>query len=191
LRKLLRFLTILVLSVITISTIPPSDLSNLVNHSLKSSVYSTTTFVYAQDDSGSSEGDVPINPETIPGDMSSDDSATCADGYHRSPSGDCELVTDTTGMSRCADGYHRSPSGDCERVGRSNTSNNINSNSNLIIGSKPNNNNNNNNLKSTYKEIIITPSNTNPYIKNTYLDNGPIDCSNGVDCIQGLNQLIT
>ena len=40
----------------------------------------------------------------------------CPDGSHRSPSGDCERVTDTSGMERCPDGSHRSPSGDCERV---------------------------------------------------------------------------
>ena len=40
----------------------------------------------------------------------------CQNGYHRSPSGDCERVTDTRGMPRCHNGYHRSPSGICERV---------------------------------------------------------------------------
>ena len=43
-------------------------------------------------------------------------SARCPNGYHKSPSGDCEKVTDTKGMPRCPDGYHRSPDGDCERV---------------------------------------------------------------------------
>ena len=40
----------------------------------------------------------------------------CPDGFHRSPDGDCEEVTDTKGMERCPDGFHRSPDGDCERV---------------------------------------------------------------------------
>ena len=40
----------------------------------------------------------------------------CPDGTHRSPSGDCEVVTDTKGMPRCPDGSHRSPDGDCEKV---------------------------------------------------------------------------
>jgi plastocyanin len=48
---------------------------------------------------------------------SSGSSSRCPDGYHRSPSGDCERVTDTRGMPRCPDGYHRSPSGYCEYVG--------------------------------------------------------------------------
>jgi endonuclease YncB( thermonuclease family) len=43
--------------------------------------------------------------------------ARCPDGYHMSPSGDCEKVTHTGGgLPRCPDGYHRSPSGDCEQV---------------------------------------------------------------------------
>jgi endonuclease YncB( thermonuclease family) len=45
--------------------------------------------------------------------------ARCQNGYHKSPSGDCEKVTDTKGMPRCEDGYHRSPDGDCERVSSS------------------------------------------------------------------------
>jgi hypothetical protein len=49
-------------------------------------------------------------------DDSSGDSSRCDDGSHRSPSGDCERVTNTKGMPRCDDGYHRSPSGHCERV---------------------------------------------------------------------------
>jgi hypothetical protein len=37
-------------------------------------------------------------------------------GYNVSPSGDCERVTNTSGIPQRPDGYHRSPSGDCERV---------------------------------------------------------------------------
>ncbi|WP_144730344.1 hypothetical protein [Candidatus Nitrosocosmicus arcticus] len=48
--------------------------------------------------------------------VTSDNNSRCPDGFHRSPSGDCERVTDTSGMERCPDGFHRSPSGDCERV---------------------------------------------------------------------------
>ncbi|HET6589017.1 MAG TPA: hypothetical protein VFG45_02515 [Candidatus Nitrosocosmicus sp.] len=49
-------------------------------------------------------------------DDDSNDSSRCPDGFHRSPDGDCERVTDTSGMERCPDGFHRSPDGDCERV---------------------------------------------------------------------------
>jgi hypothetical protein len=45
-----------------------------------------------------------------------DSDARCKNGYHKSPSGDCEKVTDTKGMPRCPDGFHRSPDGDCESV---------------------------------------------------------------------------
>ena len=46
-------------------------------------------------------------------------SARCPNGYYKSPSGDCEQVTDTKGMPRCEIRYHRSPDGDCERVSSS------------------------------------------------------------------------
>lgn len=45
--------------------------------------------------------------------------ARCPNGYHKSPSGDCEKVTNTKGLPRCPNGYHRSPDGDCEKVGGS------------------------------------------------------------------------
>ena len=49
-------------------------------------------------------------------DNSSDSKSRCPNGSHRSPSGDCEKVTNTKGMPRCPNGSHRSPDGDCERV---------------------------------------------------------------------------
>jgi hypothetical protein len=42
--------------------------------------------------------------------------ARCPNGYHKSPSGDCEKVTHSGGLPRCSDGYHRSPDGDCEQI---------------------------------------------------------------------------
>jgi len=42
--------------------------------------------------------------------------ARCSAGSHKSPSGDCEKVTDNKGKPRCPNGYHRSPGGICERV---------------------------------------------------------------------------
>jgi hypothetical protein len=42
--------------------------------------------------------------------------ARCPNGYHKSPSGDCEPVLHHDGLPRCPNGYHRSPDGDCERV---------------------------------------------------------------------------
>lgn len=45
--------------------------------------------------------------------------ARCPNGYHKSPSGDCEIVSHSGGLPRCPDGYHRSPDGDCEGVNTS------------------------------------------------------------------------
>lgn len=49
--------------------------------------------------------------------------ARCPNGYHMSPSGDCEKVTHSGGLPRCPDGFHRSPDGDCERVSSGNSGN--------------------------------------------------------------------
>ena len=46
--------------------------------------------------------------------------ARCPNGYHKSPSGDCEKFIPHTGLPRCPNGYHRSPDGDCERVSNDN-----------------------------------------------------------------------
>lgn len=48
--------------------------------------------------------------------------ARCPNGYHKSPSGDCEKYDPHKGLPRCDNGYHRSPSGHCEKVGGSNGS---------------------------------------------------------------------
>jgi len=77
--------------------------------------------------------------------VSSDNNSRCPDGSHRSPSGDCERVTDTSGMERCPDGSHRSPDGDCERVNDNNDNNDNNNNDNDDSGSNNDNNDNNNN----------------------------------------------
>lgn len=53
--------------------------------------------------------------------LSSAAEARCPNGYHTSPSGDCEKVTHSGGLPRCPDGYHRSPDGDCERVSSGDT----------------------------------------------------------------------
>jgi hypothetical protein len=49
--------------------------------------------------------------------------ARCPDGYHTSPSGDCEQVTHSGGLPKCPNGYHRSPSGECEKVSSRETDN--------------------------------------------------------------------
>src|ERR687888_1811348 len=44
------------------------------------------------------------------------EASRCPNGYHKSPSGDCELVVPHKGLPRCPSGFHRSPSGICEAV---------------------------------------------------------------------------
>ncbi|MGC1134473.1 MAG: thermonuclease family protein [Nitrososphaeraceae archaeon] len=46
--------------------------------------------------------------------------ARCPNGFHKSPSGDCEKVTHSGGLPRCPNGFLRSPDGDCERVSSGN-----------------------------------------------------------------------
>jgi micrococcal nuclease len=70
-------------------------------------------------------------------------SARCPNGYHKSPSGDCEKVTDTKGMPRCPNGYHRSPDGDCERVSSSATADTDNGKSSRENDDDDDNSNNN------------------------------------------------
>ena len=67
--------------------------------------------------SGSSDTSSSTPSDSGSSTFSSSGSSRCPNGYHRSPSGDCEIVTDTRGMPRCPNGYHRSPDGDCEYVG--------------------------------------------------------------------------
>lgn len=70
--------------------------------------------------------------------------ARCPNGYHKSPSGDCEKVTDTKGMPRCPNGYHRSPDGDCERVSSSATADTDNGKSSRENDDDDDDNSNNN-----------------------------------------------
>jgi hypothetical protein len=75
----------------------------------------------------------------------SDNGSRCQDGFHRSPSGDCERVTDTSGMERCPNGSHRSPDGDCERVSDNNDSDNNDSDNNDSDNNDSDNNDSDNN----------------------------------------------
>ena len=64
--------------------------------------------------------------------------ARCPNGTHKSPSGDCEKVTNTKGMPRCPNGSHRSPDGDCEKVSGGDSSSSSRNNDNDKGGSKSN-----------------------------------------------------
>lgn len=88
--------------------------------------------------------------------------ARCPNGYHKSPSGDCERVIDTKGMPRCPNGYHRSPDGDCERVSNKDG----NSRDKIPENDYYSNNNNNNN---NYFDFTDTKNN-----KNSDKSNNPL-----------------
>lgn len=72
--------------------------------------------------------------------------ARCPNGYHKSPSGDCEKVVDLPNdLPRCPNGYHRSPDGDCERVaGASTESSSDADDRNTDVGSNEDSSNSNN-----------------------------------------------
>ena len=72
--------------------------------------------------------------------------ARCPNGYHMSPSGDCEKVVDLPNdLPRCPNGYHRSPDGDCERVaGASTESSSDADDRNTDVGSNEDSSNSNN-----------------------------------------------
>ena len=66
--------------------------------------------------------------------------ARCPNGYHKSPSGDCERVVSHEGkLPRCPNGFHRSPDGDCERVA-DNNGNDGNNNNEDQVGDIPSKN---------------------------------------------------
>jgi hypothetical protein len=73
--------------------------------------------------------------------------ARCPNGFHKSPSGNCEAVTSHQGLPRCPNGYHRSPNGSCEAVnsngnsGSNNSDLTNNANVNGQSAQKPSSNN--------------------------------------------------
>ncbi len=67
--------------------------------------------------------------------------ARCPNGYHKSPSGDCEWVVSHEGkLSRCPNGFHRSPDGDCERVADNNSNDGNNNDNEDQLSGIPSNN---------------------------------------------------
>jgi DNA-binding beta-propeller fold protein YncE len=92
--------------------------------------------------------------------------ARCPNGTHKSPSGDCEKVTNTKGMPRCPNGSHRSPDGDCEKVSGGDSNNNDNdkrsSGNNDKGSSKSNSNDGSGSFEgSTVKDVTSSPVDTN------------------------------
>ncbi len=98
--------------------------------------------------------------------------ARCPNGYHKSPSGDCEKVIDPRdNLSRCPNGYHRSPDGDCEKVTEFSSSSIDSSNSDEHINLEHNEqNSSNNNSTDKNKNTGILPSN---------------ECQGQADCFKG------
>ena len=60
--------------------------------------------------------------------------ARCPNGYHKSPSGDCEKVVKSSAkLPRCPNGNHRSPDDDCELVTGSISSDSFSSSSDSTL----------------------------------------------------------
>jgi hypothetical protein len=88
--------------------------------------------------------------------------ARCQNGFHKSPSGDCEpVVKSTTKLPRCQNGFHKSSSGDCESLNGSAQGNANNNSSNSIQGDNEPSNNPTNSFvtrnNSSSIDIVNTP----------------------------------
>ena len=111
----------------------------------------------------------------------------CSNGTHKSPSGDCEKITQSKEKPKCPNGYHISPDGDCEEAKRGNdglkdtTYDKTNKKSNY-----------NNGYDKNYNPIIKEGSgagsiNTNaPPLINTKYGNVSDDCLGKADCFTGV-----
>jgi hypothetical protein len=84
--------------------------------------------------------------------------ARCPNGYHKSPSGDCEKVVPHEGLPRCPNGYHRSPDGDCEAVGNTNNEDSQSSNANTNEDNSSKDNNNDELSSSSTTTNLASPS---------------------------------
>jgi hypothetical protein len=75
--------------------------------------------------------------------------ARCPNGYHKSPSGDCEKAVELPNdLPRCPNGYHRSPDGDCERVAGASTESGSNADDrNTDVGNNNEDSSNSNNIQ--------------------------------------------
>ncbi|CAN5516168.1 hypothetical protein BH18THE2_BH18THE2_22340 [soil metagenome] len=73
----------------------------------------------SSDEEEEDEGETETSDDSAGEDEEDDDGdrERCPNGYHRSPSGNCERVRDLPDdLPRCPNGFHRSPDGDCEAV---------------------------------------------------------------------------
>ena len=113
--------------------------------------------------------------------------STCSFGTHKSPSGDCEKVTENKGKPKCPDGYHRIPDGDCEKVGSS--SDGFKDKPYDKTNKKSNNNNgynkNYNSISNEGNGAASINANTPPMV-NTKYGNVSNDCLGKADCFTGV-----
>jgi hypothetical protein len=111
----------------------------------------------------------------------------CSNGTHKSPSGDCEKLTQSKGKPKCPNGYHRSPDGDCEKVGSGNDG--LKDTPDYKTIKKSNNNNrydkNHNSISNEKNGIGSINTNATPLI-NTKYGNGSNECLGTADCFTGV-----
>ena len=110
--------------------------------------------------------------------------ARCPNGYHMSPSGDCEKVTNGGGLPRCPDGFHRSPDGDCERVSSGSIGNGGSSDSedNGLVDDDDNEGGTEeggNNDESQHTEETSLSNSQTPLSQST-------ECRGSADCFRGI-----
>lgn len=109
--------------------------------------------------------------------------ARCPNGYHKSPSGNCERVTHSGGLPRCPDGFHRSPDGDCERVYSGNSHSDESSES--VEGDENNDNSSVRGIEETdYDGKNVTAIDTS-FSSDTPLSQST-ECKGSADCFRGI-----
>ena len=111
----------------------------------------------------------------------------CSNGTHKSPSGDCEKLTQSKGKPKCPNGYHRSPDGDCEKVGSGNDGLKDTPDYKTIKNSNNNNIYDKNHNSISNEKNGAGSINTNaPPLINTKYGNGSNDCLGTADCFTGV-----
>ena len=111
----------------------------------------------------------------------------CSNGTHKSPSGDCEKVTQNKEKPKCPNGYHRSPDGDCEMAGSGNDG--LKDTSDYKTNKKSNNDNGydkNHNSISGEKNGAGSINTNAPPLINTKYGNGSNGCLGKADCFTGV-----
>src|SRR4051812_40762354 len=106
---------------------------------------------------------------------------------HKSPSGDCDKLTQSKGKPKCPNGYHRSPDGDCEKIGSGNDG--LKDAPDYKIFKKSINNNRydkNHNSISNEKNGAGSINTNAPPLVNTKYGNVSNDCLGTADCFTGV-----